>query len=124
MNGGTHFVFGLIDEVPDGVNEVVAVIGLRRWANLPVGEFGRVGVEIFLSDEVEFVLFNQFVGDDVSQESAPVRVNVGKDGILLVFSGLDPVFTVQTLQSGPYCFVVAHSLLYRLPMPFRLILIM
>ncbi len=52
MNGGTHFVFGLIDEVPDGVNEVVAVIGLRRWANLPVGEFDRVGVEIFLSDEV------------------------------------------------------------------------
>lgn len=94
MNGGTHFVFGLIDEVSDGVNDVVVIIGLRRWPDLPVGEFGRVGIEIFLSDEVEFILFNQLVSDDVGQESPPVRIDVGKYGILLVLSGLDPVFTV------------------------------
>jgi hypothetical protein len=94
MNGGTHFVFGLIDEVSDGVNDVVVIIGLRRRPDLPVGEFGRVGIEIFLSDEVEFILFNQLVSDDVGQESPPVRIDVGKYGILLVLSGLDPVFTV------------------------------
>ncbi len=87
-------MFGLIDEVSDGVNDAVVIIGLRRWADLPVGEFSRVGIEIFLSDEVEFILFNQLVSDDVGQESPPVRIDVGKYGILLVLSGLDPVFTV------------------------------
>jgi hypothetical protein len=78
VDGGAHLVFGLIDKIPDGVDEltVAMVVAVGGWIYLSVAEFSDVAIVVFFGDEVELVLFNQFVGDYVGQEPATVGIDV------------------------------------------------
>lgn len=77
VDGSAHFVFGLIDEIADGVNVRAGLVLLSMGVfGLAISEFHQIAVVVLLGDKVEFVLLNKFVGDDVGEETTTEGVYV------------------------------------------------
>lgn len=121
MNGCTHLMSWLVDKISDwkykGLPLVCFIwentVVIWRVFDLTVTEFGDVTVVILFGDEVEFVLFDEFVGHYICQQTTSVRIDIGEENVLLIFSCFNPCSLFQRLNIGRNGFFIAHFILFR-----------
>lgn len=80
---------------------------------MTVTEFRDETVVILFGDEVKFVLFDEFVGHYVCQQTSSVRVYVGEENVFLIFACFNPCSLFKRLNIGRNGFFIAHFILFR-----------
>lgn len=65
-------------------------------------------MEVLLTEELQFILLNQFISLFIDQQSFPVGVDVVKDRVVGIFDGLDPTVKRNALALECLAVSLAH----------------